>query len=68
MRLKSLESVNLQGKTILYRVPYDIELVEINGSLGLADDMRIKATLSTLQYLLKENCKIVILPFQVTML
>ena len=63
MRLKSLESVNLQGKTILYRVPYDIELVEINGSLGLADDMRIKATLSTLQYLLKENCKIVILTY-----
>src|SRR3989344_525389 len=63
MRLKSLESVNLQGKTILYRVPYDIELVEINGSLGLADDMRIKATLSTLQYLLKENCRIVILTY-----
>src|SRR3989344_1435711 len=63
MKLKTLESVNLQGKTILYRVPYDIELVEINGSLGLADDMRIKATLSTLQYLLKENCKIVILTY-----
>jgi len=63
MRLKTLDSVNLKEKTILYRAPYDIEVKDVNGVLELADDMRIRATLSTLQYLLEENCKIVILTY-----
>ena len=63
MKLKTLDSVNLQGKTILYRAPYDIDVKEVNGALEVADDMRIRATLTTLQYLLKENCKIVILTY-----
>src|SRR6185369_1188204 len=63
MKLKTLDSINLEGKTILYRAPYDIELKEVNGVLEVADDMRIRATLSTLQYLLKQNCKIVILTY-----
>ena len=63
MKLKTLDSVNLQGKTILYRAPYDIDDKEVNGALEVADDMRIRATLTTLQYLLKENCKIVILTY-----
>ena len=63
MRLKTLNSVHLKNKTILYRAPYDIDVKEENGVLELTDDMRIKATLPTLQYLLKENCKIVILTY-----
>ena len=63
MKLKILESVNLKGKTILYRAPYDIELKEVDGILEPVDDMRITATLPTLQYLLKENCRIVILTY-----
>src|SRR3989338_6903376 len=63
MRLKILESVDLKNKTILYRAPYDIGVKEVDGVLELADDMRIKATLPTLRYLLKENCKIVILTY-----
>lgn len=63
MKLRNLESVDLKNKTILYRAPYDIELKDTNGVLEVADDMRIKATLPTLEYLLKENCKIVILTY-----
>ena len=63
MKLKTLKSVNLKGKTILYRAPYDIDVKEVNGVLELIDDMRIKVTLPTLQYLLQENCKIVILTY-----
>lgn len=63
MKLKTLESVNLKEKTVLYRAPYDIEVREVNGVLEVADDIRIRATLMTLQYLLKENCKIVILTY-----
>ena len=63
MKLKTLDSADLAGKTILYRAPYDIEVKEVRGILELVDDMRIRATLPTLQYLLKENCKIVILTY-----
>lgn len=63
MKLRNLESINLQGKTILYRAPYDIELREVAGVLEVSDDMRIKFTLPTLKYLLKENCKIIILTY-----
>lgn len=63
MELKTLDSISLENKTILYRAPYDIDVKEVNGVLELADDMRIKATISTLEYLLKKNCKIVILTY-----
>lgn len=63
MKLKTLESVNLNGKTILYRAPYDIDVEETDGTLELTDDMRIKATIPTLEYLLKENCKIIVLTY-----
>ncbi len=63
MKLRTLDSINLKEKIILYRAPYDIDVKEKNGVLELEDDTRIKATLPTLQYLLKENCKIVILTY-----
>ncbi|MDO8656772.1 MAG: phosphoglycerate kinase [Nanoarchaeota archaeon] len=63
MKLKTLDSIELKGKTVLYRAPYDIDAVEVAGKLEVKDDLRIKATLPTLQYLLKENCKIVILTY-----
>ncbi|MFA5932170.1 MAG: phosphoglycerate kinase [Candidatus Paceibacterota bacterium] len=63
MKLKTLESVNLEGKTILYRAPYDIDVKEVSGGLEVKDDLRIRATLSTLQYLLQKNCKIIILTY-----
>lgn len=63
MKLKTLESVDLKEKTILYRAPYDIDVKEANGILELEDDMRIRSTLPTFEYLLKQNCKIVILTY-----
>ncbi len=63
MKLKTLESVDIKNKTILYRAPCDIELKEENGVLVPADDMRIRAMIPTINYLLKENCKIVILTY-----
>lgn len=61
MKLRNLKETDIAGKTILYRAPYDIPVVEKNGALEVSDDLRIQATLPTLEYLLKENCKIVIL-------
>jgi len=63
MKLRTLGSVDVHGKTVLYRAPYDIEVKITKRSAELVDDMRIRATLPTLQHLLKENCKIVILTY-----
>ena len=73
MKLKTLESINLKDKTILYRAPYDIDVKparpdsrsggEVGGALEVVDDMRIKATIPTLEYLIKESCKIIILTY-----
>ncbi|MFC1600690.1 phosphoglycerate kinase [Patescibacteria group bacterium] len=61
MNLKTLKNTNVDGKTILYRSPYDIGVKEVNGKLVVKDDSRIKATIPTLKYLIKKKCKIVIL-------
>ncbi len=63
MILKTLEDIDLKGKTVLYRAPYDIGVKEVAGVLQVTDDLRIRATIPTLEYLLKENCKIVILTY-----
>ena len=61
MRIKTLQDINLQDKVVLYRAPYDIGVETVNGRLEVKDDLRIRATLPTLEYLLSQNCKIVIL-------
>ena len=63
MKLRGIEDTDLEGKIVLYRAPYDIELKEVHGVLEVYDDMRIRATLPTLAYLLEKNCKIVILTY-----
>jgi phosphoglycerate kinase len=59
--IKILKDANIKGKTILYRAPYDIEAENINGSLKIKDTSRIDATIPTLNYLIANDCKIVIL-------
>ena len=61
MKLRSLKITDVAGKTILYRAPYDIDVVEVNGILEVSDDLRISATIPTLEFLIEQNCKIVIL-------
>ncbi len=62
MTLKTLRDIDIAGKTVLYRSPYDIGTKQNEeGRWEIKDDSRIRATLPTLEYLLKENCKIVII-------
>ncbi len=61
MELKSLLTANIEGKTVLYRSPYDIDTELVNGEYVVKDNSRIEATIPTLKYLLENNCKIVIL-------
>ncbi len=62
MKLKSIKEVkNLRNKTVLFRVAYDVPLKEVDGKWQVADDRRIKETLPTLKFLLKNKCRVVVL-------
>ena len=63
MKLKDLNSIDISGKTILYRAPYDIGTKEKNGEYVLSDIMRMEVTIPTLKYLIEKDCKIVVLTY-----
>ncbi len=54
---KTIRDIDLKGKTILMRADYNVPLQ--NGKV--TDDYRIKKSLPTIQYLLKQDCKIFIM-------
>lgn len=56
--IPSLQQANLNGKTVLVRVDYNVPIDE-NGVI--TDDKRIRETLPTLEYLLSQNTKIVLM-------
>lgn len=59
MALKTLKDVNVKDKVVLYRAPYDIEVIDGK----LEDTKRIDFTIPTLNYLISQNCKIIILTY-----
>ena len=50
----------MRGKRVLLRVAYDLPLKKQGKNWIVADDRRIKETLPTIKYLLKNQCQIVI--------
>lgn len=54
----TIRDVPLQGKTVLVRADYNVPL-SVDGSIS--DDLRIRASLPTLQYLIERNCKVIIM-------
>lgn len=62
MKLKSIrEAKKLKGKKVLLRVAYDVPLKKSGKGWSVADDRRITETIPTIKYLLKNNCKIILL-------
>ena len=55
---QTIRDISVDNKTILVRTDYN---VPINSSGAISDDLRIRASLPTLKYLLKHNCKIIII-------
>lgn len=53
---KTIRDVDLEGKTVLVRVDYNVPLQ--NGLI--TDDYRIEKSLPTIQYLLDKHCKVVL--------
>lgn len=53
---KTIKDIDMQGKIVLVRADYNVPLKD-----GvITDDYRIEKSLPTLQYLLEQNCKVVV--------
>jgi 3-phosphoglycerate kinase len=57
--LKTIHNFNLKNKKVFLRVGFDVPLGD-DGKINEKEDWRIKASLPTIKYLLKENCKIIL--------
>lgn len=58
MELKTLKDIkDLKGKCVLMRVDFNVPI----DKRGVADDMRIKASLPTIKYLLKKKAKVILI-------
>jgi phosphoglycerate kinase len=55
--MKFIDDINIKGKRVLCRVDYNVPL---DKDANITDDSRIRATLSTINYALDENAKVII--------
>ncbi|KKR76826.1 MAG: Phosphoglycerate kinase [Candidatus Levybacteria bacterium GW2011_GWA2_40_8] len=56
IKFKGLEEANIGGKTVLLRADLDVPIQDSK----ISDHSRLEACVSTLEYLLNQNCKIII--------
>jgi phosphoglycerate kinase len=56
--VKFIDDLDLKGKRVLFRFDYNVPL---DGSGNITDDIRIRATLPTINYALDEGAKIIIM-------
>jgi phosphoglycerate kinase len=54
---KTIRDIDIHGKTVLVRADYNVPIAD-DGSIR--DDYRIKKSLPTIQYLLEQQCKVII--------
>lgn len=54
---KTIRDIKLEGKTVLVRVDYNVPIKDGK----IQDDYRIKKSLPTLEYLIKKNCRIILI-------
>lgn len=54
---KTVKDISLKDKTVLLRADYNVPLTKAG---RIADDYRIKKSIPTLEYLLKQNCKVIV--------
>ncbi|MEK9178791.1 MAG: phosphoglycerate kinase, partial [Patescibacteria group bacterium] len=56
MILPCLENAKIEGKTVLLRVDLDVPIEKSK----ILDDSRLEASVPTIEYLLKQNCKVIV--------
>ncbi len=54
---KTIRDIDFTGKTVLVRADYNVPLA----NSGIADDYRIQMSVPTIQYLLNQKAKVVII-------
>ena len=57
----TVKDLNVRGKRVLMRVDYNVPMAEIDGQMVINDDTRIRETLPTLEYLIKQGAKIILM-------
>lgn len=55
---KTIEDIDLKNKKVIVRVDYNVPL---DSDLNVKDNTRIKLSLPTLNYLLSQNCKVILM-------
>lgn len=55
--LKKIQDINITNKTVIVRAQFDVPLEDGE----VQDETRIRACLKTIEHLLKENCKVVLI-------
>lgn len=58
MTVKYIDQIDLSGKCVMIRVDYN---VPYDKEMRITDDTRITATIPTIEYCLKNNCKIILI-------
>jgi len=61
MKLKTIKDVSFKNKAVIVRVDYNVSLKRENGKIEVVDDTRIRQSLATLKYILKQNPKRIVL-------
>ena len=56
----TVHDMDLQGKRVLTRVDYNVPMSELDGTMVINDDTRIRATLPTLKAMIKKGAKIIL--------
>lgn len=60
MNKKTVKDLNIDGKKVLVRVDFNVPLSK-DGNNTISDDTRIKAALPTIDYLLENNAKVILM-------
>ncbi|MFH0732419.1 MAG: phosphoglycerate kinase [Candidatus Omnitrophota bacterium] len=58
MQKKTVKDVNLKGKRVLMRADFNVPLDENN---NITDDIRIKAAMPTMEYILQQDAKLILM-------
>ncbi|MEK9130209.1 MAG: phosphoglycerate kinase [Patescibacteria group bacterium] len=60
---KTIKDINLKNKKVILRVAFDVPLKKNEKEWIVVDDSRIKISIPTIKYLLKQDCKIILVSY-----